>query len=286
MSRLVVDVLGIPALLYIIWQGGLLYAALVAAIVFLGLREFYRLLPKVNRVGRPVVGYLAAIALLAIFSRHAGLLGAPADWATTGMRLLAIVIVLVIALQAIGVLIPSETSWSDYSANLGGVLWIALFGGCFILVREMDYSRFAPQVDVAFRLTLSLYLSVWLCDSLAYLFGKAFGKKKIAPLVSPNKTVVGTVSGLIGAVALMLALGYGGFLPRNIFGLTDLLVFGLITGGFGQLGDFVESRLKRDIGVKDTGKLLPGHGGVLDRFDSLFYVMPLSLIWLELVVLI
>lgn len=284
-SRLLVFFLGIPALLGIIWLGGWVYALFVAAVVVLGLREYLILLRKGDLTPRPIPAYLAALALLAAFAYHVGLFGPRQPWETLGWQFFATVFLLVAVLQAVEVLRPTGSAWMNLSANVLGVLWVAGFGSSFILVRSADFSAHAVTGDVAFRLTLSLYVSVWVCDTLAYLMGRRFGKKKILPLVSPKKTVVGTVSGVIGALLAMLLLGGLGFLPGQVFPAVHLLILGLIVGVAGQTGDFVESRLKRDFNVKDTGALLPGHGGVLDRFDSLLFIMPLTYLFLKLVVL-
>ena len=283
--RLLVGFLGIPALLLIIWLGGRVYALLITGVVILGLWEYFRLLRRGGLVPRPIPSYLAALALLAACAGRVGLFGQGLSLETLGLMLFTIVFLLVIVLQTGEVLFPSGTAWTNLSVNVLGVLWIAGFGASFVLVRSADFSTFGGTVDAAFRLTVSLYVSVWICDSLAYFLGKRFGKKKILPLVSPKKTVVGTISGLIGALLTMFLLGAAGFLPGDIFSPAHLFVLGLIVGGAGQMGDFVESRLKRDFEVKDTGALLPGHGGVLDRFDSLLFVMPLTYLYLVLVVL-
>lgn len=281
---MLVNVLGIPALLLVIWLGGAAYAVFASAMVILGLREYLALMRKGDLTPRPIPTYLAAGALLAAFARHVGLLGHVPQGGALGLHFFSIMVLLLVALQIVEVVRPSSAPWMTLSTHLAGVLWLAGFGGSFILVRSADFSAFGFPVDVAYRLTLALYVSVWTCDSAAYLMGKRFGKRKLFPQASPNKTVVGSVSGLVVAMVLMLLLGTFGWLPRAIFPPTYLLVLGIITGGFGQLGDFVESRLKRDFGVKDSGTLLPGHGGVLDRFDSLLYVMPLTYLFLVLVV--
>ncbi len=279
-SRLLVDLLGIPALLTLIWLGGAYYALFVVVVAMLGLREYFRLIAKGGFSARRLPGWLAAALLLAAAAQYVGLLPGGGGWATLGKQFVTIVLLLLVALQIWEVLQPAQSPWQNLSVNLVGVLWIAGFCATFILVRSADYSTLGTQVDLAYRLTMALYLSVWACDSLAYLFGRAYGKRKLFPAASPNKTVVGSVAGLIGAVVLMLGLGYGGWLPGEAISPVDLLVFGLITGGIGQLGDFAESRLKRDFGVKDSGRLLPGHGGALDRFDSLLFVMPVAWIYL------
>lgn len=113
---------------------------------------------------------------------------------------------------------------------------------------------------------------VWTTDTGAYFIGKAIGKHKLAPNVSPNKTVEGFIGGIVCALVIAGGFYYFAELPGNIALVLALLVFLSI---FGQLGDLVESALKRFYGVKDSGKILPGHGGILDRFDSLLFVLPL-----------
>ncbi len=284
-TRLVVAFLGIPALLAFIRLGGIVYAVFVTAMVLLGLWEYFRLLRAGGLTPRPVPSYLAALMFLAACFYHVGFFNQRHSWETLGWQLILIVFLLIMVLQAVEVLRPTGTAWMNLSANLVGVLWVAGFGSSFILVRSADITYLRGSVDLAYRLTLSLYVSVWVCDSLAYLLGKRFGIRKILPLVSPGKTIVGTISGLIGALFTIFLFGLLDFLPKDVFPPLYLLALGLIVGVAGQLGDLVESRMKRDFKVKDTGTLLPGHGGVLDRFDSLLFVMPLAYLFLKLTLL-
>ncbi|EUJ46329.1 phosphatidate cytidylyltransferase [Listeria riparia] len=117
-------------------------------------------------------------------------------------------------------------------------------------------------------------LIVWMTDTMAYFVGRSLGKHKLAPNVSPNKTIEGFVGGIVFAV--LIAGGYYFYmdLPGEILVIIIIII---VLSIFGQLGDLVESALKRYYGVKDSGKLLPGHGGVLDRFDNLLFVLPLLL---------
>ena len=128
---------------------------------------------------------------------------------------------------------------------------------------------------------LSVFASIWLCDSAAYFVGRAIGKHKLFERVSPNKTWEGAIAGLVFAIGGFV-LAHHLLLPY--LSLRDALVCGGIVGVFGQLGDLGESLLKRDAGVKDSSNLIPGHGGVLDRFDSLLFVSPLIYCYLDFVV--
>ncbi len=280
-----VNVLGIPALLLLIWLGGWPYAALICAVVMLGIREYLALLPRLDISPRPIPLYLATALLLVVIIQDAGLWEGPFSLYSQGMKFLALAFILAMVLQISEILSDAAKPWLNFAANYVGFIWVAAFGGSFILVREIDIPSLTMVGNLSFRLTLALYVSVWVCDSLAYLCGKAWGKKKILPTVSPNKTVVGSLSGLAGAVVLMLIFGVTGWLPPTDIAPIDLIALGFICGGLGQIGDFVESRFKRDVGVKDTSNLLPGHGGILDRFDSLLYVMPAAYLYLELVIL-
>jgi len=125
---------------------------------------------------------------------------------------------------------------------------------------------------------LFLFGALWLGDSFAMWGGKAFGKRKLAPTVSPNKTVAGFVSGLCGGMIVAVILGY--------WRLSDISLAYLIPGGLliafvGQLGDLVESMWKRAIGIKDSSKIIPGHGGVLDRFDSMLFAAPALFLFMK-----
>ncbi|MBI5974902.1 phosphatidate cytidylyltransferase [Staphylococcus canis] len=120
-------------------------------------------------------------------------------------------------------------------------------------------------------------LIVWLTDTGAYIFGRSFGKRKLWPVISPNKTIEGFVGGMI--CSLIVPLVFMIFAPLQI-NIIWLLIMTLVLSTFGQLGDLVESGFKRHFGVKDSGRLLPGHGGILDRFDSFMFVLPLLNIFL------
>lgn len=123
---------------------------------------------------------------------------------------------------------------------------------------------------------LVVFAGIWTCDSFAYFGGRAFGKHKLFERVSPKKTWEGAISGGLGGIAACVALAIA------LDGLLwyDGLLIGLIAGVFGQVGDLAESHLKRACDVKDSSQLIPGHGGVLDRFDSLLFVAPVVYLYM------
>ncbi|MBQ3106116.1 MAG: phosphatidate cytidylyltransferase [Eggerthellaceae bacterium] len=126
-------------------------------------------------------------------------------------------------------------------------------------------------------LVLAIFLSVWANDSFAYLVGSKFGKHKLAPRISPKKSWEGFVAGLVGSMLIWVLMS---FIPGVSMSIPEALVFGLVCGLMGVLGDLAESRIKRNSGFKDSGTIMPGHGGLLDRCDSLFLVAATSAILL------
>ena len=128
---------------------------------------------------------------------------------------------------------------------------------------------------------VSVFASVWVCDSAAYFVGRALGKHPLFKRVSPNKTWEGAIGGFVGAVAVFTVAR---FIALPYLSVVQAIVCGALIGLFGQVGDLVESLLKRSAGVKDSSALIPGHGGVLDRFDSLMFVAPLLFFYLEFIV--
>ena len=127
------------------------------------------------------------------------------------------------------------------------------------------------------HLVAVLFICIWLADSAAYFSGRQWGETKLAPTISPNKTRVGLVGGIVGSLVPMGLISLlPSFSPLALMGLL------LIAGIGGQIGDLVESAIKRDVGVKDAPALIPGHGGLLDRFDSYFFAFPLAYLYVDM----
>lgn len=170
----------------------------------------------------------------------------------------------------------SPHSISHLSSTFFAAVYAPLGLLCLMLIRDMG------SPNQGFVLTLALILMVWGSDVFAYFGGKMFGKHKLAPIISPNKTWEGLISGYIGcAIGLFIAL-YAGAASAPLSFLQALpLVF--LAGTFGPIGDLLESKIKRKANRKDSSNLLPGHGGFFDRFDALLTAAPAS--WLYLSVL-
>ncbi|WP_057913508.1 phosphatidate cytidylyltransferase [Peribacillus muralis] len=128
------------------------------------------------------------------------------------------------------------------------------------------------SVDLGLIYILLTLFTIWATDSGAYFIGKAIGKRKLWPEISPNKTVEGFIGGVLSA--MIVGVLFYAFSSLD-YTLIQLLLISLIIGVFGQLGDLVQSAYKRHYGVKDSGKLLPGHGGILDRLDSVIFILPI-----------
>jgi len=168
--------------------------------------------------------------------------------------------------------------------NIATTFFAAVFVGLamayFIKLQQLGYDGAGGHLGG--YAVLTVFIGVWTCDTLAYFVGSAIGKHKVFPRVSPNKSWEGSISGLIGSLIVLLLIVEAGWLPGlNYF---DAVVLGLIAGVAGQVGDFAESLVKRDVGVKDSSNLLPGHGGAWDRLDSILFAAPLSYLYLSLVV--
>lgn len=162
-------------------------------------------------------------------------------------------------------------------ADVGVSLFGAAYTGLLIsglLVVRMSGSLEFPWDGI---LMLGIFLSVWANDVFAYLIGRKFGKHKLAPRTSPKKSWEGFIAGLIASILVWIGMS---FIPGVSMSIVQAIVFGLVCGLMGVLGDLAESRIKRNSGFKDSGTIMPGHGGLLDRCDSLFLVAVTSAILL------
>lgn len=189
-----------------------------------------------------------------------------------------LMVLLMIAAFAREIYRKSGSALLNIAATLFSALMFSLLFGSFILIREMN----AAAYPMAGEWIVMIFLTTWVCDTAAYLIGSAWGQRKLMPRISPNKTIEGTIAGFLLA-PVTAVLCYFWFVDG--LELADAVIIGLIVGVVGQFGDLFESMLKRDAGVKDSSNLIPGHGGMLDRFDSSSFSAPLIYLYLKLFVL-
>jgi phosphatidate cytidylyltransferase len=262
LPRLLVGAVGIPLLAFAALRGGFFLLVLVGLVVLLGLREFYHMLEAKGIRPHKVLGIGGGLFLC--WQAYYGLgIG-------TGVVLTLLLLVIVAAEL---VRRDQRDSIADIAVTVFGVLYVGWLSAHFMLLRELPDTVGRPYADGGWYL-LSVFIITWTCDTGAYGVGLAWGRHRLLPRVSPKKTVEGALGGVV--TALLAALLLGGVLLKDILALRHFLVIALIVGIAGQIGDLVESLMKRDAQVKDTSRLLPGHGGILDRFDSLLFIVPLT----------
>lgn len=251
-TRVITAVVALAIFLPTLYVGGFALRLLVAALAFVAIMEFFQM-KKLNLFSYE--GFLTLIATYSIIFAKTAIV-----YLTRHIDFFSVFFLCVMLLLALTVYKSEQFSIEDVSF----LALISLYvGGGFsgiLFVREYG-----------FGMVVFVFAIIWGTDSFAYLAGRRFGKHKLAPKVSPNKTIEGSIGGVLGAIAL----GLGALVVFNPMGFKLVEMITLIAGIsiFGQLGDLVESAYKRRFGVKDSGKLFPGHGGVLDRFDSTFFAM-------------
>lgn len=241
----------IPFVIY----GGTPFTILVFILGTIGMHELLKM------KGRTLWSVPGLISLLALYAFML-----PGDWAQklvewTGYTKVEIVFIAVILLLIHTVVVKNSFTFDDAAFAILGTLYVGM--GFLYLIE----TREASLAYLIFAL-----LVVWFTDSGAYFTGRKFGKRKLWPEISPNKTIEGFVGGIVYAIAIALIFNYFVDLGHPIY---ILIIVTVIASIFGQMGDLVESALKRHFNVKDSGNILPGHGGILDRFDSILFVMPL-----------
>ena len=264
MKRILTAIVALPILLFTVWSPSpYFFVALTAIAIVLALVEFYSLASKAGCRPQVVPGCSAALVVIASFVFEEASLT------------VAAVAALSIAALAAAIIHPDQMKKSlvSVSATVFGVIYVALLAGCLVGVRMIpDVAPGRAVPHFASKLLTMFFAIVMMTDTGAYYTGRTIGRHKLAPLVSPGKTIEGAIGGFVMGVVT-------GILSKLVFfpeiPAAHALALGALIGSIGQIGDLAESMLKRGSNVKDSGNLLPGHGGMLDRVDSILFCAPL-----------
>jgi phosphatidate cytidylyltransferase len=267
--RVLASLVFIPCFIIITWRGGYHFLALVDIVIFIGLWEFYGMMAAKGILPYRTIGILSGLVLSWYVYFHNGV------YANLFLTLGLLAIMTLELTRRDG-----KNAIYHVSTTILGVFYVAYLASHLVLLRELpltaglDYAAGSSFVFLAFVVT-------WACDTGGYFVGMLIGRHPLLPRVSAKKTVEGSIGGLVFAVAGAAVAKYtfAGYLS-----LSQAVILGAAAGVIGQGGDLFESLIKRDADVKDTSGLIPGHGGVLDRFDGLLFTAPLLYYYLKFIV--
>lgn len=285
--RIISGIFGIIIAAIIIQLGGLPFTAFAILLSLIGWYEYAKMMKAKGLDTTFILGALTLIIMLCC------------AWLGNIEELLAVLTIGMLLIFLMTVLLHGTVRPIDACASIAGVLYIGLPFAHLILLRFLDDEQINNSIesvnslisinnatlsvlenaletlisfnfDIGSSLIWILFICTWSSDTFAYFVGVAIGSHKLASSISPNKTVEGFIGGVLGTTAMAILVGHVFF----NFPLIEMAILGFVLAIVATLGDLVESVFKRFAGVKDSGILLPGHGGMLDRFDSIFYTAP------------
>jgi phosphatidate cytidylyltransferase len=267
--RVISSIAFVPLLWLLVRSGGVAFLAFVAVQVVAGLLEFYGMMRRKSLEPTVWFGLVLALGVLWVVYRPEA---SEADFLATAGLLLG---------MALALRRPELTHQiENVAVTLFGVLYVGWLSAHFVLLRELPW-RAGLEYDQGASFVFLAFLVTWGCDTGAFLVGRTFGRTRPWTKISPRKSTEGAIGGFVTAtVAAFVARAW--FAPY--LSPWDAAAIGVLVGVFAQVGDFVESLFKRDARHDDSSDLIPGHGGVLDRFDSLYFGAPIVYYYLKIVV--
>ncbi len=269
------SLLFVPLLLLLSRAGGVAWLAFVALQTLFGLEEFYRMARAKGLEPVRWLGFAGGLAVLGFAYR-------PQSPNASLLATAALLLLLALALRRGGQPRVLESA----AVTAFGVLYVGWLSAHFVLLRELPWRAGLAYSDGS-SLVLFAFLVTWSCDTGAYLTGRAFGRTRLWATISPRKTLEGSVGGFVFAVIASLVGSVTFLRPESggpLLTWPHALAVGALVGVCGQVGDLVESLFKRDAASGDSSDLIPGHGGVLDRFDSLYFGAPIVYHYLRAVI--
>ena len=264
-TRVYVNIFGIPIIIFSIFYSSF-FPLVIAVILYFSSIEYADI---VNRIGGNINRWILLVL-------NGFILMNSIYHFSNFLVILTLLFILLFFNEIIFSKNPSPINCAYYFM---GIFWIGYaLSACLYEIRNLEYGIF---------FTLMLFIGIWVCDTFAYIIGSKFGNRKILEEISPNKTYMGCISGLIGSAVVVFSFYH--YHQNYIIGfkldVVDICIISMIIGFIGQIGDFAESLFKRKADIKDTSNILMGHGGFLDRFDSISFSAPIFYIYIQYLVI-
>ena len=260
-TRILTAVVGIPISVYVINHGEWLFAVAIFILTLFAWHEFYAMLQNKEIKVFYSLGVLANVLILGC------------AWLGNSQEIIMVLFCSTLLVLLKIVASSNRFTVVDAAFSLFGIAYIGMGFAHLLLLRFTDNALYINtswgSLSAGAAYLWLAFLGTWANDTFAYFIGSRLGKNKLCPLISPGKTIEGALGGLLGSVVAITLLGYIFKLP-----LSHCLIMGLLVGVAAPVGDLAESAIKRFSEVKDSGKILPGHGGILDRFDSILFTVP------------
>ena len=278
-SRSIVNFLGIPLIVFLVFMGEYFFLFFISVVNFFCLREFY-LLPRSEKIyPQFIIGYIISFLILLLnFFQYDKIIF------FTFFDFFIICILFIIIFELFR---GKKNPFLNISITLTGLLYVPTFLSSLFLIRNFD-SQSHNFYNLGMVITFVIFISTWLCDTGALFFGKFLGKNKLLYRVSPNKTIEGSIGGFFGTFLIYILFYFFSFdeIFNEYINHFDILFIFIIIGIGAQIGDLAESLFKRNFGLKDSSSMLAGHGGFLDRFDSILFSAPLVYIYFRFFIMV
>ncbi len=261
--RILSAISGLPLLVYIVLTGGKVLLVSVMVVTLIALKEFYDIFDRTEIYPFKLTGTVTGTAIVFVSGIHG-----EQSYMFTLMLIIACTIVCFITMVA-----QKSFRIVDLAITLFGVIYISVFISVILMIYNLKHG---PD------LLWLVFIIAWLGDTVAYFSGLTFGRHKLSPAISPKKSIEGSIGGLVGSTAGAVLFGLLMHRWSGInFSPAAYTLVGVVGGLMSQLGDLSASIIKRFAGVKDFGNIIPGHGGILDRFDSILFTAPVVYIYIK-----
>jgi len=259
--RIIVSAIAIPAIVLACYFGNFYFFIFALGIGVVSYYEFWSIVKNKDINANLIVGILSVGLLITNTFKNF-------------IDIYPLLILILIVLTITELFRNKGSAILNLGSTLLGILYFGLFASALVAIREF----YRVDYEHGGLLIISIFASIWFCDSAAFFGGTAFGKRKLFPRVSPNKSLEGALFGLLFAI---IAMVISKVVILNFLMWANVIAIGLIVGIIGQIGDLIESLFKRDASVKDSSNIIPGHGGIFDRFDSLLYTAPALFLYIK-----